>query len=333
MAHGRWESTARLLAAARRVLMGEFPMTVRQCFYRLVSIDVLKNCQGHYSKVSRLLTEARERGEIAWDWIVDRSRPTYSVSTWDSLEEYGEVVAAAYRKDYWKSQSRYVVIVVEKDSIIGSIQEIGEKYGVPIYALRGFSSATRLHDIADEFRVLAAQDKEIHILYAGDFDPSGMAIEMDVARRIEKFMAIDDRRDSCIASGMGLPDDLGRENWILSYGPRGDPEEAPFQIRRLAIHAEDIRRFKLPPMRVKDTDSQASRFRRNHGVQCVELDALPPSELRRRFSEAIEELIDPAEWGRVLAIEKAERETTRNLAKAFRDLPGASSPSSEGVLA
>ncbi|MGC2764947.1 MAG: hypothetical protein WB607_05540 [Candidatus Acidiferrum sp.] len=59
-----------------------------------------------------------------------------------------------------------------------------------------------------------------------------------------------------------------------------------FRMERLAIHPEDIRTFRLPPLKVKSTDSRAAGFKKKYGKQCVELDALPVAELRRRIQMA-----------------------------------------------
>jgi hypothetical protein len=354
MAKARWKSTQILLQAAFNILRRENPMTVRQLFYRLVSVAVIENCIADYRRVSAIMTEGREQNEIPWEWIVDRSRPSYSSASWAGLEEYGEVVARSYRKDYWQNQSRHVVVLVEKDAIVGSIQPVTEKYGVTIRTLRGFSSATVAHGIAAQFRELNKAGKQIHVFYLGDHDPSGRAIELDVAKRIEEFMAVDlgkgvqvtfrEMRRAVIVSRM--PKDLYEEIWNGGeVERRGDEsiEQAlfriscrhlgldrktaclPFVLRRLAIHPEDIQKFNLPPLRIKAADPRAAGFLREHGTECVELDALPPSELRARLSRAIRGLIDRPAWERAMMVEKAELETTRRVADAFRGLAPAGS--------
>jgi hypothetical protein len=80
----------------------------------------------------------------------------------------------------------------------------------------------------------------------------------------------------------------------------------PFTLKRLAIHREDIRKYNLPPLRVKDSDTRSVSFREKHGRECVELDALPPTELRSRLSKAIKSQLDIFEWKRALDIENAE---------------------------
>jgi hypothetical protein len=60
VARGKWAATKRIIESAYQALFEEEPMTVRQCFYRLVSSGTLLNSRGHYIKLSRILTEMRQ---------------------------------------------------------------------------------------------------------------------------------------------------------------------------------------------------------------------------------------------------------------------------------
>ena len=111
----------------------------------------------------------------------------------------------------------------------------------------------------------------------GDFDPSGKAIETDVAARVRAY------------------------------------DSGPFTIKRLAIHKSDIAKFNLPPLRVKTADPRADGFIRRYGTKAVELDALPPTELRARLQNAIRSVVDMDIRNRALRIEDAERQTTSRI--------------------
>jgi hypothetical protein len=69
-------------------------------------------------------------------------------------------------------------------------------------------------------------------------------------------------------------------------------------MTRLAIHASYIAVFDLPPLKVKGTDSRSVGFVRQYGTDCVELDALPRVELRRRIEHAVGSLLDRVQWQR-----------------------------------
>jgi hypothetical protein len=277
MAKGEWRKTTDLIDAATRVLKEQHPMTIRQLFYQLVSRGTLPNNIKSYQLVSRIMTKAREDGRIDFDYIVDRSRPAYSPNVWADAGGYAEAVKRGYRKDYWSMQPNHVEILVEKDAIIGSIEPVTDELGVTIRVGRGFQSTTRIHEIADHLKRI---EKPITIFYLGDHDPSGVAIENDLESRLRE------------------------------YG-------ATFRIRRLAIFKKDINAFKLPPLRIKDTDSRATSFRSEYGTDCVELDALPPEELRRRLRQAIDNLIDHNLWDRAIAVEKVELASIRTATKMW----------------
>ena len=97
-------------------------------------------------------------------------------------------------------------------------------------------------------------------------------------------------------------------------------EWSTLQVVRVAIFDYDIEDFNLPPLKLKDTDPRASNFKREYGDEAVELDALPPTELRARLRRAIERLIDHEAWDRAKLVEQAQRETCVRYAGTFRDM-------------
>lgn len=268
MAKAEWQSTTKLIEAAKNILKVEFPMTIRQLFYRLVSAAVIDNCLADYQGVSKAMTKARDDGRVPYEWIVDRSRATYKSSSWKNLAQLGatlEHVCLEYRRDYWQDQPNYVEIWCEKDAVTGSIDEVRREYGLTVEAQRGFNSTTNVHTVATRLLKHKCDSKNIIVFYLGDWDPSGTEIEADVRRRV-------------------MP-------WQM-----GDVDLSDFTLLRVAIFKDDISRFNLPPLRVKTTDSRAPRFVRAYGNQAVELDALPPTELRARLRKAIEGVIDHSTW-------------------------------------
>jgi hypothetical protein len=135
-------------------------------------------------------------------------------------------------------------------------------------------------------------EKEITVFYLGDHDPSGHVIEQDIHERSQR------------ASGRD------------------------FRMIRLAIHAADIRRFKLPPQRIKLSDSRAASFRRRFGSDAatVELDALPAAELRRRIEDAVSKLIDFEMWARQTAVQEVELKCIADIVDRVKNLPQLSGP-------
>jgi hypothetical protein len=184
MARGKWAATTKLVERAKRILSAEQPATLRQLFYRLVSVQALENSIHDYKKLSRVMTDARESGEVPFEWIVDRSRPTYAPSVFDDIKDGLMALRNCYRKNYWDDQFAHVEVWAEKDAIIGSVEPVTDELGVTMRVSRGFTSTTRVHEIASIFMEIM---KPIYVYYLGDHDPSGRAIELDLYERIVSF--------------------------------------------------------------------------------------------------------------------------------------------------
>jgi len=195
--------------------------------------------------------------------------------------QYAEAVKKSYRKDYWALQPNHVEIWTEKDAIIGCIEPLTRELGINVRVGRGFNSVTKRHDIQELFREISLTKEQICVLYLGDYDPSGMAIEKNLREQID----------------------------------------APFLIKRFAIHASDIREFNLPPLRAKPSDSRSFGFLRNYGPDCVELDALPPNELRRRSDNGVRALMNTTKWERAIEVEKAELASIISSVELWNKLP------------
>lgn len=284
MSQGKHESTKRLEIAILAILKEQNPATVRYPHYGLLSFndivirEIHQNTRGCYQRVSKIITDLRRSGRIPWEWIVDKSRPTYRPTVWEDPKEYGKSVKCSYRKDYWQDQSILCEIWSEKDTISGVIAPVTDELGITVRVGRGFNSTTGVHDIAELFSTVK---KPKHVFYVGDHDPDGRAIEESIRQR------------------------------ALELG------SGPFAMRRLAVNVGDIKRFNLPPMRIKRFDddhekaglpksSRGKAFLRKYRDETIELDALPPDVLRRRVRRAIEELIDWTRWNRAMKAEQAE---------------------------
>jgi hypothetical protein len=82
--------------------------------------------------------------------------------------------------------------------------------------------------------------------------------------------------------------------------------ECAANFERIAILPEHIEEFGLPTRPVKASDSRSRNWA---GRECVELDTLPPMELRRIVQDAITSLIDQHEWEQMQRIKKLEKQT------------------------
>jgi hypothetical protein len=234
MSKAEWHGTTEFISEMLSILEAEHPMTVRQLFYRPVSAGTITNSLGEYQRVSRLITKARRDDRCPYEYLVDRSRPTYTPNVFEDCSAYADVISRAYRKDHWELQPRHLEIWCEKDAVIGSIERTTDELGISVRVARGFMSATRVNDIAEELSSIA---KPTTILFLGDHDPSGRCIEQSA-------------HDAVLARYAEIND-----------------EGLPFEMVRLAIDKADIKNFKLPPLRVKDSDPRADEYRRKFGGQ------------------------------------------------------------------
>jgi hypothetical protein len=289
MSQGEWRSTTGIIEAAVEILGDENPMTIRQLFYRLVSVHVIENQVRDYHQIIRLMTKARKDGRVDYDWIVDRSRATYKSHIWGSMSELASAFESEllrYRSDWWATQPKYVEIWCEKDTVTGSIEPVRDEYGVRVDANRGFNSTSNMHAAAQRLMMEQARGKDVHILYLGDWDPSGEDMERD------------------------LRDRLKEESDGALWG----------NLIRVAIKKSDIDLYDLPPLLVKDSDSRTKGFVLKHGEDCVELDALPPNVLRDRLRTWMDLLIDKEAWQRARLVEEAQRETNRTVAATIKQM-------------
>jgi hypothetical protein len=282
-----------LAERAMAILEEERPMTLRQLFYRVVSAGEMANTPRDYRRLGVLMTRLREDEQVPRTWLVDHTRSTIKPSSWSGLADFGNTVRDCYRKDFWSSMPHHVEVFVEKDAVAGTVQPVTNENDVALRVCRGYASISFAGEIAD---LWAKIKKPIFAYYLGDFDPSGFDLERDLYEKLERYS---ERR-------------LGT---VLDK-----PCADNFVWRRLGVTEADFEDHDLVRLPVKTADKRAAGFIRQYGTDCAEIDALPPSELRRRVADAIDSHIDVKRWNRLLEVEQAERETleqfTAGLGKA-----------------
>jgi hypothetical protein len=77
-----------LIEAMRAITETAQPITGRGVGYKLFIASLIASMSRlEMQRVYRLLKEARERGIIPWEWIVDETRALERVSTWSDPAE------------------------------------------------------------------------------------------------------------------------------------------------------------------------------------------------------------------------------------------------------
>ncbi len=121
--------------------------------------------------------------------------------------------------------------------------------------------------VDDVVNDVEARDRPAMLLYGGDFDPSGEDIDRDFVERTDCFD----------------------------------------KVVRVALTADQVDAYNLPPAMGKSTDSRAGAFMARHGALVqVELDALPPDVLEQLYRDAISEFWDVSAYEAVRHREAAD---------------------------
>jgi hypothetical protein len=245
-------------------------LTLRQLYYRLVSKHLFPNTINSYKRLSRIMVRAREEGDVPINCLEDRSRrilgrgDTGYTSAQDFLKRRLASLRDSYkefRMPMWDVQSNYVLVSLEKDALSRVVSEVANQYSVRTFPTRGYPSFTYVQRMASYMRT-RLKGKPTHVLYFGDFDPSGVDIERDLTERLAKYDA-------------------------------GD-----FMVQRIALTREQIVDYSLPPMPVKRSDARSDGFMASYGDQAVELDALDPNTLKLLVAKSIASHIDIGAWRR-----------------------------------
>ena len=100
---------------------------------------VVQKTETEYSQtVSRLLTEMRLAGELEWSWIVDNSRRTSLMRTFDNVADALDDSAHFYRRSAFERIYVYIEIWTEKDALAGILYEAASTYDVPVVSSPAF---------------------------------------------------------------------------------------------------------------------------------------------------------------------------------------------------
>lgn len=214
---GEMEEFSRaLIAIAER----EHPASVRQMFYLVLSEGLIAKTEKNYGLVGRVLTELREQGRIPDAYIVDYTRSVELVSMWTTPTEFLETAARSYRRDPWQDQEDRVVIVCEKEALLGVFEPVTQHWCVPLVTLRGYPSRSYLAN-----DVIQHIDGRTWVFTFGDYDPSGVNIPQNAYKTLLELR-------------------------------RGEP----FEYIRIAINQGQIAEYGLMTRPTKSSDTRSEAF-------------------------------------------------------------------------
>jgi 5S rRNA maturation endonuclease (ribonuclease M5) len=248
------------------------PMTVRGAFYQAVGRRLVpKDETKGYRLVQRRLLKLREAGQIPYGWITDGSRAVYGHIHYRDAEEFVRTVKTRYRQDYWAEADEYVEIWIEKEALAGVIKPVViSDFGLDLYVTRGFASVTYLQQAAED---IAAEGRPVYVYLLTDFDPYGR----NIAEKVEEELA----ERSC----------------------------AEVYVQRVAVTLKQIEELNLPTRPTKQSKrKEPTHYEATHGAISVELDAIPPDELRYIVAEYIERHMNQRRLQQKRMVERQERE-------------------------
>lgn len=281
--------TAKSLLLINKIneIVADYPgynLTLRQIYYQLVATGDIENTMRNYKKIGNVVNKARLAGLIDWDKIADRTRNCAGRDNFFMTPKDVIINAAEqFRLGRWFNQPNYLEVWVEKDAQIDTVARACFDTDTVQFSCRGYCSQTAMREAAQRFIYEWEYGRDCHLLYCGDFDPSGLDMRRDIADRLKFFGAIVD-------------------------------------IQCIALTDTQIQEFKPPTNPAKITDSRAKKFIADYGEYSWELDALPPRYIEHLIKAEIDTFIDRNILTETLQLEAAMRSDFQFIAGNYNEI-------------
>jgi hypothetical protein len=246
----------------------QLPLTLRQCFYRLVARFAYEKTERAYKRLGELVNIARRAGRIPLDYIRDDGLVRRTPFAFASVDHFFRSVrqwAEDLRLDRQAGQPRRLILTCEAAGMVPQLERIVEPYGIEVLSAGGFSSVTDTHGLAAAWRREA-----VTVLQIGDHDPSGMHIFSHLAEDVTAFAG---------------------------------PYQGDVEFVRIAVTPEQAHELGLESAPPKETDR-----RRFEGDETYQAEAIDPLDLARIVEEAIALRFDRDAYEAVLEAEAEARE-------------------------
>jgi hypothetical protein len=277
--------TAKWILENSKTILSEYSsgITVRQLYYRLVSRG-MTNDLNHYQRVVSTTSKARWENIIDMNSFIDRERTmfgetAYKLTNLEDMIEQGKQQIIAWMNNYslnrWENQDNYVELLIEKKALQGVFESPCGSYDVGLGPCKGYPSITFLYETSLRFKEV--KDKNLIILYFGDYDPSGLDIQRSIKENLSKL-------------------------------------DCNVEIKRIALNAEQIVEFNLPGAPAKTKDTRTAKW---NGKSVVELDAIEPNTLKKMCEQAINEYFSQDRFSELKRREKQERAEYQKALKDF----------------
>ena len=178
-------------------------------------------------------------------------------------------------------QAYKLVLIGEKASLRKVLQPVCQRYEADLILPTGELSTALLEGIVSR---AAADGRPCRVFYLSDFDPSGVHMPVEVARKIQALCD-------------------------LKF------QDLDIELHRCALLAEQVKNLDLPETPLKDTERRAERWREKFGCEQTEIDALStiaPAVLTKIVEADLEPYFDQT-------LQKRQRQAYEAAAKQMRD--------------
>ena len=258
-------------------------LTLRQLFYQFVSRDLIPNEQKSYKRIGSIISDARLAGLVDWGAIEDRTRNVKGLQHWDSPGQIIRAASRGFRLDHWEGQDFVPEVWIEKEALVGVIEDVCNSLDVSFFACKGYVSQSEMWGAAQRFQEIHKQDQTPMIIYLGDHDPSGVDMTNDITGRQEMF-------------------------------------GGAYVVKRIALNMDQIEEFKPPPNPAKLTDSRCKNYIEKYGRKSWELDALEPRILRDLIEKTVKDYRDDGILQTVLDRENEHKDILSRVERDWKEL-------------
>lgn len=194
---------------------------------------------------------ARYLGLVAINGITDNKNPEPHINAFYDDEdpyvaidipELDDPAVNIWGIDLAKAQPYHLEIWCEKSTMNDVLLPICRTFNANLVTFQGEVSITSVC-VGLLNRIIKSGNKPTRIWYISDFDPAGNSMPVAMSRKLE-------------------------------YALRNQNADADVRVRPLALTLEQVRRYKLPRIPIKETEKRAGKFEKAFGDGAVELDAL-----------------------------------------------------------
>jgi len=258
-------------------------LTLRQLYYQFVAREQILNNQKEYNKLGVVINKARLAGLISWDAIIDRTRIINGDQHFEDPADILTVAAESYRIDSRSDQEFYLECWIEKEALIGVIEDVCRQSDIIYLACRGYFSQTAMYAASQRMRAAENRGQKTVLLHLGDHDPSGLDMTRDIQARLKNF-------------------------------------DVQTVVNRLALNMDQIRQYSPPPNFAKLSDTRAADYISKYDNKSWELDALKPKVITGLINHAVAEYTDQSKRQVLMNLQESQKQSLAYIADHWQKI-------------